>query len=95
MRGGSFFDKIKLKHLSVRLDYYTYTALKEVAKLIGTDNISEVVRMAIWYMLILSSPKLTVRKAFKEEALKVIEGGKDVSLNDALKPFSELIEMVT
>lgn len=83
----------KLRHVSVRVDEYTYRALLEVSKLLNT-SISEVVRASVWYMLVLVSPGLTVRKAFRKEALEVIEKGGDVPLIVAFKNFSELMNEV-
>lgn len=87
-------NSLKSIHISVRMDPYTYQAIKEIAKLLKKRNVSEILRMSVWYMLILTSPKLTVKKAFKEEALEDLMNNKDVVLVDAFKNFNELIKEV-
>jgi len=82
----------KIYLLTVRLDYPTYLAIQEIKKALGAKRVSRVVRMCIWYTLLLNDPKLTVFKALKPEAINKIKEGVDMPLSEAIKPMNELFK---
>ena len=80
----------KMYHLSVRLDLPTKLALEELERVLGLKT-SDVVRAAIWFMVVLTDKNMTVRKALTESALKTLAEGSDLPLIDALKTFREML----
>jgi hypothetical protein len=78
--------------ISVRLDIFTDEAITEIMKILGVKRRSEVIRLAIWFLVILTDPRLTVKNLLKQEALEKIMKGEDVTLNEAMKPLNQLIK---
>jgi|GEM_PF-3888456 len=90
MSGSEYRWLPKARIVSVRLDIYTDKALNELMKVLGTKRRSNIIRLAIWYLIIMSDPKLTVKTLLKKEALEKIMKGEDMSLNEAMKSFNEI-----
>jgi len=85
-------SKLKTLHVTCRIDPGTAYAIREIARAIGAKNRSEVIRLSIWYLLILNDPKLTIEKALKPDVLEKLRRGEgsDVPVSEALKPMQEL-----
>lgn len=84
--------RLKTTHITARVDTITYEALREMIKQLGFSNVSEAIRVSIWFTLIMLDPNLTINKAFKEEALERVKNGEDLPVIDCLKPFSEILK---
>jgi len=80
----------KTRLITVRLDVYTDKAINEIMEMLNTKRRSGIIRMAIWFLLIMTDPKLTVKGLLKPEAIEKIMKGEDVSLNEAIKPINQI-----
>ncbi len=80
--------------VTFRTDVTTRELLDELASLMGKKHLSDVIRLAIWFLVVVHDPKLTVRKAFRPEALDVVVKGGDIPLGEALKPITELFKEI-
>lgn len=81
--------------VTIRVDHYTFQAIEELMKVLKTRNRSKVVRVAIWFLVLLTSPNTTLRKLLKPESIEKLASGGDEAFIDSIKSFSDLLKEIT
>ena len=76
--------------ITARVDELTYNLLEETAFQLGKRK-SSLVRLAIFLLVIITDPRVTVKTFLKKEAVERLCKGEDVAIIDAIRDMRELL----
>ncbi len=76
--------------VTARVDELTYNLLEETAFQLGKRK-SSLVRLAIFLLVIITDPRVTVRTFLKKEAIERLCRGEDMPIIDAIRDMRELL----
>jgi hypothetical protein len=76
--------------ITARVDELTYNLLEETAFQLGKKK-SSLIRLAIFVLVIITDPRVTVQTFLKKEAIEKLKRGEDMPLIDAIRDMRELL----
>jgi hypothetical protein len=80
----------KTYFITARVDELTYNLLEETAFQLGKKK-SSLIRLAIFLMVIITDPRVTVQTFLKRDAVEKLCKGEDMPLIDAIRDMRELL----
>jgi hypothetical protein len=80
----------KSYYVTARVDELTYNLLEETAFQLGKRK-SSLIRLAIFLLVIITDPRVTIRTFLKKEAIDKLCKGEDMALIDAIRDMRELL----
>jgi hypothetical protein len=80
----------KSYYVTARVDELTYNLLEETAFQLGKRK-SSLIRIAIFLLVIITDPRVTVQSFLKKEAIEKLKRGEDMPLIDAIRDMRELM----
>jgi hypothetical protein len=80
----------KTYFITARVDELTYNLLEETAFQLGKRK-SSLIRLAIFLLVIITDPRVTVQTFLRKEAIEKLKKGEDMALIDAIRDMRELL----